>query len=70
MVTRKNKDTNTAYAENVTPSGLGFYYTMPIRGAVATHQLKIRSGKSTVKLSGSQVRSLTRVISTVRRLAK
>ena len=70
MVTRKNKDTKTAYAENVTPSGMGFFYTRPLRGAKSTHQLKIRAGKNTVRLTGSQVRSMLRVINAAKNVAR
>jgi len=70
MVTRKNVKNRTAYVGNVTPSGLGMFYSVPLKGAKVAQRLTIRSGKTSINLSGSQVRSLTRVISTAQRLAR
>jgi hypothetical protein len=70
MVTRKNAKNQTAYVGNVTPSGLGIFYSVPLRGAKKAQKLTIRSGRTTINLTGSQVRSLTRVISTAKRMAR
>ena len=69
MVTRKNKKNQTAYAGNVTPSGLGIFYSVPLKGAKVAQRLTLRSGKNTIELTGSQVRALTRVITAARRVA-
>lgn len=71
MVTRKNAKNRTAYVGNVTPSGLGIFYSVPLQGSKVGQRLTIRSSRgNTIELTGSQVRSLTRVISTAKRLAR
>ena len=70
MVTRKNVKNQTAYVGNVTPSGLGMFYSVPLKGSKKAQRLTIRSGRNTIELSGSQVRSLTTVINTAKRLAR
>jgi hypothetical protein len=69
MVIRKNKKNQTAYVGNVTPSGLGIFYSVPLKGAKVAQRLTIRSGCNVVVMSGSQVRALTRVISAARKAA-
>jgi len=70
MFTRKNAKNRTAFVGNVTRSGMGVFYSVPLRGAKVGQRLTLRSGKNTIELTGSQVRVLTRVISTAKRIAK
>ena len=70
MVTRTNAKNRTAYVGNVTPSGLGMFYSVPLKGCKLGQRLTIRSGKTTLNLTGSQVNALTRVIRTAQRLAR
>jgi hypothetical protein len=70
MFTRKNAKNRTAFVGNVTRSGFGVFYSVPMKGAKVGQRLTLRSGVDTIDLTGSQVRALTRVISTAKRLAK
>lgn len=71
MVTRKNVRNQTAYVGNVTPAGLGIFYSVPLKGSKKAQRLTIRNASGdAVELSGSQVRSLTRVINKAKRLAR
>ena len=71
MITRKNVKNQTAYVGNVTPSGLGMFYSVPLRGAKVRQRLTLRNGKGDeIELAGSQVRSLMRVINTAKRIAR
>jgi len=70
MVTRKNEKNRTAYVGNVTRSGLGMFYSVPLKGAKVAQRLTIRSGRNTIDLTGSQVRALSKVISMAKRLAR
>lgn len=69
MVTRKNAKNRTAYVGHVTPSGLGFSYSVPLKGVKIAQRLTIRQNGEQVELTGSQLRSLMRVVKTARRLA-
>lgn len=70
MEVTKNEKTQTAMVSNVTKSGLKMNYSVPIKGATFAQKLTIKQGKSSVHLTNSQVRSLSKVITKARRLAK
>jgi hypothetical protein len=68
MVNRVNKNNKTTFVGNVTPSGLGFFYSVPFKSNTeAGQRLTIRGSKNaTIELTGSQINSLLRVIRTAR----
>lgn len=59
----RDKKTNRTLVTNTTKSGLGFQYSVPGAGAEGGQFLRIRKGKSTIKLTNSQIQALSRVIS-------
>ena len=70
MVARKNRKNKTAFVGNVTPSGLGIFYSVPLKGNTKVGQkLTLKVGGERIDLTGSQVRALQRVITRARRLA-
>jgi len=70
MVARKNRKNRTAFVGNVTPAGLGIFYSIPLKGNTDVGQrLTLKVGRNRIDLTGSQVRAVQRVITRARRLA-
>jgi hypothetical protein len=69
MFARVNRKNKTAFAGNVTPSGLGIFYSVPFNGCRKGAKLTIKQDGTRVDLSTSQVKSLQKVLAKARRLA-
>ena len=69
MFARINRQNKTAFAGNSTPSGLGVFYSVPMKGAKRGARLTIKQDGARVDLTTSQVQMLQKVISKAKRLA-
>lgn len=69
MFARVNRQNKTAFAGNVTPSGLGIFYSQPYDGSTRGGRLTIKQFGNRVDLTLSQVKALQRVLARARRLA-
>lgn len=71
MFARVNKKNKTAFAGNVTPSGLGIFYSVPLTGVTKRGaKLTIKQNGERVDLTTSQIESLQKVLAKARRMAR
>lgn len=72
MFARRNKKSRTALVGNVTQSGMGFLYSLPLRGVKDKGQVLTIKNRRGVKidLNGRQVNSLLSLVKKAKTLAR